>query len=142
MRRSVSCLKAACVPSRPFASSAGEVGGLDSAAKATQLGAGVIAVAAAIATGGYALHTVDAKLLAMDARLSGKVETIEAKVEGAQREVEAKVAGVKETVTKEVDAKMAGVKETVTKEVDAKMAGIVKEVDAKLAGAANKTARW
>jgi diphthamide synthase (EF-2-diphthine--ammonia ligase) len=130
MRRAVSCLKAACAPSRPFASSAGEVGssgGLDSAAKATQLGAGVIAVVAAIATGGYALHTVDAKLLTMDARLTGKVETIEAKVAGAQREVEAKVAGVKETVTKEVDAKMAG---------------IVKEVDAKLAGAANKTARW
>jgi len=120
MRRvAVSCLKAARAPSRPFASSAGEVGpsgGWDSAVRATQLGAGVITVVATIATGGYALHTVDAKLLAMDVRLTGKVETIEAKV--------------------------AGVKETVTKEVDAKMAGIVKEVDAKLAGAAHKTARW
>ena len=135
MRRvAVSFLKAARAPSRPFASSAGEVGpsgGLDSAAKAMQLGVGVVTVVAAIAAGGYALHTVDAKLLAMDARLSGKVETIDAKM-----------AGVKETVTKEVDAKLAGVKETVTKEVDAKLAGAQREVDAKLAGAANKTARW
>jgi len=119
MRRVVlSCSKAAGAMSRKFASSAGEMAtsGVDALIKPANIVQASIAVAAALVGAGYALHTVDAKLLAMDERLKGHKNEVDVKVAAVTKEVDVKVAGV----TKEVDAKMAGV----TKELDAKMAGV------------------
>ena len=107
---------------------------LEGMSKATQLAIGIGTIVLAAAGGGYAIHTVDAKLLALDARLTatvtGSAKELEAKVAGSAKELDAKLAGVKETITKEVDAKLAGT----TKELDAKVAGSAKELDAKVAG--------
>ena len=85
--------------------------------KGLQISGGLISVAGVIGAAGYALHTVDAKLLVMEERMAGVKETItkevDAKVAGNAKELDAKVAGL----AKEVDAKMAGVKESVSKEV-------------------------
>jgi hypothetical protein len=128
MRRvAVTFLKAGAT-ARSFASStgvepAGSSGTLQKIYLGLQITGGLIAVIGTVGAGGYALHTVDAKLAAMST-----------KVEGALLTVDAKVAGIKETVTKEVDAKVAGVE----KSVDAKVAGVEKGVDAKVASMADK----
>ena len=83
---------------------------LEGMSKATQLvmGLGTIfgTIVIVAAGGGYAIHTVDAKLLALDARLT-------ATVAGSAKELDAKVAGT----AKELDAKVAGIKDSVSKEV-------------------------
>jgi len=101
--------------SRTFASSAGEANtvNLDTRVSFAQLAA---VVCGAVFTGGYALHTVDAKLATVDEKMAGLEKTLDAKMAGVEKEVDAKMAGVE----KEVDAKVAGVE----KGVDAKVAGV------------------
>ena len=93
--------------SRTFASSAGEANTVnwDTRVSFAQLAA---VVCGAVFTGGYALHTVDAKLATVDEKMAGLEKTLDAKMAGVEKEVDAKVAGVE----KGVDAKVAGVKDT------------------------------
>ena len=86
--------------SRTFASSAGEANtvNLDTRVSFAQLAA---VVCGAVFTGGYALHTVDAKLATVDEKMAGLEKTLDAKMAGVEKGVDAKVAGVKDTAKAE-----------------------------------------
>lgn len=108
---------------------------LDTLLKSAQTGVIVLTIGGVIVGGGYALHTVDTKLNAMEERLTGKMNVVDVKMAGIKETitlmnikegVDTKVAGLE----KGVDAKVAGIKEGVTKELDAKMAGIADKAKA------------
>jgi hypothetical protein len=121
MRRVAATFVKAGAHAHSFASSAsGEPAKSSWLETVSKTGSGLVAIVAAVGGAGYWIHTVDAKLAEVDARLSTKIDE--------------RLAGVE----KGVDAKVAGVKETVTKEVDAKVAGVEKGVDAKVASMADK----